>query len=122
VATPLDKFASGIMSCRFYVLALSQNSVRLFQGTRFTVSAVDLKGVPRNLAETLRTHDKDEVLTFHSRPTSGGSWGAIFEGHGVGTDDAKDDLRRYFQSIDRGLHEVLREEQAPLIVAAVPID
>jgi hypothetical protein len=101
------------------VLALSQNSVRLFQGTRFTVSPVALKGVPHNLAEAMRTHDRDEVLTFHTRPTSGGSWGAIFGGHGVGIDDAKDDLRRYFKSIDRGLHEVLREERAPLILAAV---
>ena len=104
---------------RFYVLAVSQNSVRLFQGTRFTLSPVDLKGVPRNLAEALRTHDRDEVLTYHMRPTSGGSWGAIFEGHGVGIDTEKDDLRHYFQSIDRGLHEVLREERAPLVLAAV---
>jgi hypothetical protein len=60
--------------------------------------------VPRNLAEALLTHDRDEALTFHTRPTSGGSWGAIFEGHGVGIDDAKDDLLRYFQKIDRALH------------------
>jgi hypothetical protein len=114
---------------RFFVLAVSQNSVRLFQGTRFTVSPVDLrrfpfsligpKGVPPNLAEALLTHDKDEPLTFHTRPTSGGSWGAIFEGHGVGIDDEKDDLLRYFQRIDRGLHDVLREERAPLVLAAV---
>lgn len=104
---------------RFYVLAVSQNSVRLFQGTRFTLSPVDLKGVPRNFAEALLTHDKDEVLTFHTRPTSGGSWGAIFEGHGVGIDDKKDDLLRYFQRIDRALHLLFREERAPLLVATV---
>lgn len=104
---------------RFFVLALSQNAVRLFQGTRFTIAPVDLKGVPRNFAEALRTHDRDEVLTFHTRPTSGGSWGAIFEGHGVGIDDKKDDLLRYFEQIDRGLHELLREEHAPLVLAAV---
>jgi hypothetical protein len=104
---------------RFYVLAISQNSVRLFQGTLFRMSALDLKGVPRSLAEALRTHDRDEVLTFHTRPTSGGSWGAIFEGHGVGIDDKKDNLLRYFQNIDRGLHEVLREERAPLVLAGV---
>jgi hypothetical protein len=65
---------------RLFVLAISQNSVRLFQATRFTVSPADLKGVPHTLAEALVTHDTDNVLTFHSRPTSGGSWGAIFEG------------------------------------------
>ncbi len=104
---------------RFYVLALSRNGARLFQGSRFTVSPVDLKGVPHNLAEALRTHDRDEVLTFHGRPTSGGTWGAIFGGHGVGIDDKKDDLLHYFKEIDRGLHEVLREEQAPLVLASV---
>ncbi|HEY8506044.1 MAG TPA: hypothetical protein VIL46_15770 [Gemmataceae bacterium] len=114
---------------RFYVLAVSQNSVRLLQGTRFTVSPVDLsrfsfsligpKGVPPNLAEALLTHDRDEPLTYHTRPTPGGGWGAIFEGHGVGIDDKKDDILRYFRLIDRGLHAVLREEKAPLVVAAV---
>ncbi len=104
---------------RYYVLALSQNSVRLYQGTRFTLSPIDLKGVPRNLREALRTHDRDEVLTYHTRPTSSGSWAAIFEGHGVGIDDEKDDLLLYFQRTDRGLHAVLREEKAPLVLAAV---
>jgi hypothetical protein len=104
---------------RFFVLALSQKAVRLLQGTRHSVSEIDLKGVPRNLAEALLTHDRDEPLTFHTRPTSGGGWGTIFEGHGVGIDDAKDDLLRYFQGIDRGLHSLLREEKAPLVLAAV---
>ncbi len=93
---------------RFYVLAVSQNSVRLFQGTRFTISPVDLKGAPHNLAEALRTHDRDEVLTFHGRRTSGGSWGAIFEGHGVGIDDEKDNLRRYFHRVWQIFRERLR--------------
>ncbi len=115
--TPLLPLLSG--NGRFYVLALSQNAVRLLQATRDSVSAVSLKGVPQNLAEALATHDRDEPLTFHTRPTSGGGWGAIFEGHGVGIDDAKDDLLRYFQRIDRGLHPLLREEQAPLVLAAV---
>jgi hypothetical protein len=114
---PLLPLLSG--NGRFFVLALSQNAVRLLQGTRHSVSEVDLKGVPRNLAEALLSHDRDEPLTFHTRPTSGGSWGAIFEGHGVGIDDAKDDLLRYFQRIDRGLHPLLREEKAPLVLAAV---
>jgi hypothetical protein len=104
---------------RYFVLALSRNAVRLLQGTRFGISEVDLTGVPRSLAEALRTHDRDEPLTFHARPTSGGGWGAIFEGHGVGIDDAKGDLLRYFRRIDRGLHPVLRGEKAPLVLAAV---
>jgi hypothetical protein len=115
--TPLLPLLSG--NGRFFVLALSQNAVRLLQGTRQSVSEVDLKGVPRNLAEALLTHDRDEPLTFHARPTSGGGWGAIFEGHGVGIDNKKEDLLRYFQRIDQGLHPLLREAKAPLVLAAV---
>jgi hypothetical protein len=116
--TPLLPLLSG--SGCFYVLALSQNAVRLLQGTHYGISEVDLKGVPRNLAEALLAHDSDEPLTFHARPVGGlGSWGAIFSGHGVGIDDRKDDLRRYFQKIDRGLHATFREEAAPLVLAAV---
>lgn len=115
--TPLLPLLSG--NGRFYVLALSQNAVRLLQGTRYRVTEVDLKGVPKSLSEALLTHDTDEPLTFHARPTSGGTWGAIFSGHGVGIDDAKDDLLRYFQRIDRGLRPVLQEERSPLVLAAV---
>lgn len=115
--TPLLPLTSGNGS--FFVLALSKKSVRLLQGNRFNLSEIDLKGVPRSLAEALLLHDRDEPLTFHTRPTSGGTWCAIYEGHGVGIDDAKDDLLLYFQKIDRGLHSMLREEKAPLLLAAV---
>ncbi len=49
----------------------------------------------------------------------GGRHPAIFHGQGVGIDDAKDDILRYFQHIDRGLHELLKEETAPLVLAGV---
>jgi hypothetical protein len=117
LVTPLLPLLHG--EGRFFLLAISQKHVRLFQGTKFTVSEVDLPGVPKNIEEAMRTHDRDEVLTFHTRPTSSGGWGAIFEGHGVGIDDAKDDLLRYFQQIDRGLHPLLKEERVPLVLAAV---
>lgn len=117
LVTPLLPLLHG--EGRFFLLALSQNHVRLFQGTKFSMSEVDLKGVPKNIEEAMRNHDRDEVLTFHTRPTSSGGWGAIFEGQGVGIDDAKDDLLRYFQQIDRGLHPLLKEERVPLVLAAV---
>jgi hypothetical protein len=104
----------------FYVLALSQNRVRLLYGTPEGARAVEVKGVPANLEEALRRHDTDNVLAMHTRPsTGGGRWEGIFSGHGVGIDDHKDDLRNYFRQVDRGLHGLLREETAPLVLAAV---
>jgi hypothetical protein len=105
---------------RFYVLALSQKRVRLLEGTRDSAREVDLQGVPRSLAGALRFHDRDEPLIFHTHPALGlGRWGAIFHGHGVGIDDVKDDLLNYFRQIDRGLHELLRDQRAPLLLASV---
>jgi len=39
---------------RYYVLALSQNQVRLLQGSRFSIGEIDLKDLPGSLAQTLR--------------------------------------------------------------------
>lgn len=115
---PLLPLLSG--TGRFYILALSKKTVRLLQGTAHSVHEVDLKGVPTSLAQALQFHDRDEPLMFHTRPAGGaGSWGAIFHGQGVGIDDAKDDLLRYFQQIDRGLHDFLRDERSPLVLATV---
>jgi hypothetical protein len=104
----------------FYVLALSQNAVRLLEATRDRVSEVDLSTAPRSLQEALRYDDPERQLQFHTgAPGPGGRRAAMFHGHGVGTDDAKDNLLRYCQQIDRGLGEVLRGSQTPLVLAAV---
>jgi hypothetical protein len=105
---------------RFFVLALSRNSVRLLHGTRDWVREIDVANLPSNLEEALPTHDTDEPLNLHTVPSGVvGSRGAIFHGHGVGIDDAKDDLLLYFRRIDKAIHPMLRGDHVPLIVAAV---
>lgn len=116
--TPLLPLLSG--DGRYFVLALSQNRVRLVQGTAFGADEVVVRGVPPNREQALRSHDRDEPLTFHTHPALGlGRKGAIFSGHGVGIDDDKGDLLAYFRQIDRGLHELLRGEHVPLVLASV---
>lgn len=105
---------------RFYVLALSQNQVRLFEGTRYTVSELDVQGIPRSLSEALKYDDFQAQLQLHtttSRPS--GKRGAIFHGHGVGIDDAKENMLRYFRAIDKGLQSLLRTQPTPLLLAGV---
>lgn len=104
----------------FYILALSQNRVRFFQASPFSVSEVEVEGMPLCLDEALKYDDPEKQLQFHTgaQKVTGGR-AAMFHGHGVGADDAKSNLLRFFQQVDRGLHAVLREEQAPLVVAGV---
>lgn len=109
----------------FYILALSQNAIRLFESTRYSVSEVQLpEAVPHSLAETMRYKKPENELEYHSSSSGaligkGGRRATIFHGQGVGTDDEKANILRYFQQVNRGLHAILRDEQAPLVLACV---
>ncbi len=108
---------------RFYVLALSQNSVRLLRGTHYSIDEIELDNVPQGLAEALRDDLAERQLQFHTEAQPGESYRgrrAIFHGQGY-TDDSREkkDLLRYFQQIDRGVQEFLGEENVPLILAGV---
>jgi hypothetical protein len=43
----------------------------------------------------------------------------IFYGQGIDVDDTKENLLRYFQQVDKGLHDLLHEETTPLVLAGV---
>lgn len=106
----------------FYILAVSQNHVRLLQGNRHNVDELDPANIPTSLAEALKYDDPERQLQFHTGSTanSGGRRSAVFHGHGGGaTDDDKDRILRYFQQIDRGLKEFLPDRSAPLVFAGV---
>lgn len=116
---PLLPLLSG--DGRFYLLALSQGRVRLFAGDRDGLGAVALPGVPASLAEAMRLDDRQEQLQLHetSLARPGGRPAAVFHGHGVGSDDAKDRILRYFREVDRGVRAAIRDARAPLLLAAV---
>ena len=115
---PLLPLLSG--DGRFYVLALSQNQVRLLQGTRYSVGEVDLEGVPGSLAELLGDETREKQLQFHTRAPGGpGRRPALFFGHGESEEQAKQDILRYFREIEAELRKLLRSEQAPLVLAGV---
>jgi len=112
---PLLPLLSG--DGRYYILALSQNKVRLLQGTHYSVNEVSLADVPKNLAETLRDDDSWKELQMHSGISGGkGKLSAITHGGEV---DNKENIQRYFRRIDKGLHELVRDEQVPLVLAGV---
>jgi hypothetical protein len=101
---------------QFYILTLSQNEVKFFQGTRDFIKELYLVNTPKSLAEALKYDDPERQLQSHSGGAPAGT--AIFHGHAV-TDDAKDNILRYFRQIDKGLHGLLREERVPLLLAGV---
>jgi len=105
---------------RFFILALSQNEVRFFDCTRYSANELELEGVPKSMSEALKYDEPERQLQFHTRtPAGAGERAAMFHGQGVGTDDAKTNLLRYFHRIDDGLRDILREQRSPLVLAGV---
>ncbi|MFZ1198819.1 MAG: hypothetical protein WAO07_01520 [Desulfobacterales bacterium] len=105
---------------RFYTLALSQAEVRLFSCTRHDAVEIELTEVPDGIAETLQYDEKHYQLQFHTETSNvAGDRPAMFHGHGVGTDDSKEEILRYCRDIDRGLAKILSEPEIPLVLAGV---
>jgi hypothetical protein len=113
---PLLALFSG--TGRFYNLALSQNNVRLLQATAHHVGEADLDGAPRSLAEAMKYDEVEKSHQMHTKGSFGTSGAGQLIGHGHEVDD-KDRIKRFFQQVNHGLHAGLRDEQAPLVLAAV---
>ena len=102
---------------KFYLLALSQNEVKFYLGSHYSINEVKLpEGVPASLAEALKYDDPEKQTQYHSGD-GGGS--PIYHGQGVGTTDNKDEIKRFFHQIDNALTSVLQESSTPMILAGV---
>lgn len=110
---------------RFYILAVSQNHVRLLEGTRYSVNEIHDDRLPKNLREALNIDEYVQSLQFNSMKGAGVGdgvrGGAVFHGHGGSNMDVKksDELLPYFRKIDHALQELFGVEHNPLVFAGV---
>ncbi|MFW6154765.1 MAG: hypothetical protein ACOC95_06070 [Planctomycetota bacterium] len=107
---------------RFYILAISENTVRLFSAGRYEFEAMDLAPGPRNFHEYQVAADiEPQHIEFHSgaaahataanRPT-------MFHGQGARGDFDKVRLAEYCRLVDEEVTTTLRGREAPLLLAA----
>jgi hypothetical protein len=99
----------------FHLMALSQDEIRLFRGTRFALDPVELDGLP--LAVWLTMPPRQRQVHAFVADRGGAGAGAVF--HGSRDEDAKPQLLRHFQRVDQALRELLGGDQAPLVLAGV---
>lgn len=103
---------------RYYVLAISQNQVRLLDCTQFSAEEMELADVPRSLVEALGQVKPDEGTQFHTGTPQGGRRSAMYHGHGAGEEDQAHELFQYFRLVSRGIAPLL-DGRSPLIFAGV---
>jgi hypothetical protein len=106
---------------RYQVLALSRREIKLFEGNRDALDAVELApGVPQTIVEALGAELTEPHQTVASYGTGAGGT-PMRHGHGSRKDEIDVDAERFFRVVDRAILEHhSRVAGLPLILAALP--
>ncbi len=112
---PLFSLVNG--DGRFYVLALSINSLRLIAASRHSAEELELPGVPQSLAEALGklTWDNEQL---QPRPNPKIARAGIYHGHGNREQTLKPEILQYFNLADKALQKYM-DRDAPVVLAGV---
>jgi hypothetical protein len=106
----------------FYILALSQNELRLLRATERMVEVVEVPDLPENIEDALPESDDEQPINAHPRVSNPGARGdgaSVRFGYGQGDEDRDTDLVRYFHIVDRAVSGYLKDSKAPLVLAGV---
>ena len=104
----------------FYILSISQNQIRLFEGTHHTIDEIIFEDSLPNLADAMNFDQFSKELQFHtgSSASRGGESAGMFHGHDPKDDDKKR-LLQWFKKVDEALSSLLVNEKSPLVLAGV---
>ncbi|MEZ6097719.1 MAG: hypothetical protein R3E01_01985 [Pirellulaceae bacterium] len=116
---PLVRLLQG--DGRYYILAVSQNRVRLLEGTHYAVEELDPQQLPSNLRSALNIDEYTSSLQQHSTGGPDAAGTMTFHGHGAADMDVqkKDEIQQFFQRIDAALGSYFGSERTPLVFAGV---
>ena len=100
----------------YYYLALSQDFVKLFEGSRYSFKEATVTDImPASLEDVVGADFKEkqlQVRTGHSAHKVG-----AFHGYGEGKDDKEKELQNYFGQINKAVNECIKNKNAPLVLA-----
>lgn len=116
---PLIPMFSG--DTRFYLLQLQLDKVKLFEGDMYSIGEIDIKDLIPERLEDRVGYDYEEKHRKHKtqRNNMGANPSGVSTQHGydAANRDDKNEILRFFRAIDKGLHEIMKEEKVPLLVA-----
>jgi hypothetical protein len=107
----------------YYVLAVSQDDVRLLQCTAAGSLRIDSSDMPEIIEEALRLEAPDRYVQYHNARQVGGVSTGRLEGVQTGAPGRasyiKTNMPRYFDLINKAIMKIIKNENAPLILAGV---
>jgi hypothetical protein len=105
-------------NAQFYLLTLSLKGARLFEGFAHQIDEIDMDDLfPAGFKDSVGYDYVEKNLQFHTGES--GNDKAIYHGHGKGKEEEKSETLKFFRDINDGLMELLRDKEAPLVLAAV---
>jgi hypothetical protein len=103
-----------------YVLAISQDHVRLYRISHHECELLRVPSLPVSLREALHQTSVDRGAQCHSKGKSTRrKQSVVFHAQGAGHDTEKEDLRQYCRQIDKVVAEYIHSQRAPVILACV---
>jgi hypothetical protein len=100
---------------RYRVLALSQQSVRLFEGSAEGLAPVTVPDLPQSVDDVVGDTRRGGLQQHSEGPSGVG----IVHGQASTADIAKAELEKFVRAIDGALHSALSSRPLPLVIAAV---
>jgi hypothetical protein len=102
---------------RFYLLMIVPRGVRLYQGTRSSLNAIDLPGAPISSDDGTAPSGPGHLAS--TQATSGSIQHAVYDAGLVNDKHARERIEIYFRRIDACVCALLQGEHAPLVIAGV---
>ncbi|KAF0200532.1 MAG: hypothetical protein FD170_3418 [Bacteroidetes bacterium] len=105
----------------FHVLGVSLHEVRLFEGTRHSLTEVELNDdTPKTITEALGDELTEKHTTVASYGGSAGESSSMHHGHGGRKDETEIDAERFFRVVANTIDEQYSKPSGwPLILAAL---
>ncbi|KZL50615.1 MULTISPECIES: hypothetical protein [Cyanophyceae] len=109
----------------FYLLALSQKDIKFFEGTAYSLNEVEVANMPGSIDAALLQDDIQKGVQHRIGTPRGGTANSFQQPgdvHGQGSPDRdkrQADILQFCHIIDRAVHEKIRGDNAPLMLAGV---
>ncbi|HYW21324.1 MAG TPA: hypothetical protein VE956_18890 [Nodularia sp. (in: cyanobacteria)] len=110
---------------KFYLLALSQNEIKFFEGTGYSLNEVEVANMPQNMDASLLEDDFQKGVQHRIGTPRGGTTNSFQQPgdvHGQGSPDRdkrQADILQFCHIVDRAVHEKIRGQNAPLLLMGV---
>ncbi len=112
----LPVVSAGVHQDDFLLLALSQNKVRLYEGTFATMREIGLGAIPESMEDV----EGETTPPPHQQQQFAAGGAGMMHGHGTGAEVGDVQVQKFLRQVAQGLAEVLEpNDRRPVVVASV---